>query len=105
MNYEMIKMEFKTKTTKKKIKDTTFQEIYEYVWQNDVGFAFDTLIDMICNYVPSGIYIGYNEEREEERSKRLEKRWQQVKTLINEEWLEKEIEIKEIFLKQEKESD
>ena len=86
---------FTRKTITKKIKDTTFVEIYEYVWSHDEGYAFDTLIDMICTYVPSGIYTGYNEEREKERLRRLEKRWKQIKTLINEELLEKEIEVKE----------
>lgn len=75
----------------KKIKEAKFVEIYEYVSQNDVGFELDTLIDMVCTYVPSGVYYGYDEEREKYRSNKLEERWCQIKTLLKEEILEKEI--------------
>ena len=75
----------------KKIKEAKFAEIYDYVWQNDVGFELDTLIDMVCTYVPSGVYYGYNEERQKYRSNKLEERWCQIKTLLKEEILEKEI--------------
>lgn len=75
----------------KKIKEAKFTEIYDYAYQNDVGFELDTLIDMVCTYVPRGVYYRYNEEREKYRSNKLEEIWCRIKTLLKEEILEKEI--------------
>lgn len=75
----------------KKIKEAKFTEIYDYVCKNDVGLELDTLIDMVCTYVPSGVYYGYNEERAKYRLNLLEETWCRIKTLLNEEILEKEI--------------